>query len=174
MLWICWLPFGVTDKPSTPLLMSLLSQDHFNKFFRYFYINSNFASFPKIYYSLICYPMWWNIKLHIKTWEEFPELEIEYDSKQPLKFHDRNVLSTVMNLGILYQVGAGDLWQVWSLFSWKKQNHCTFKLQMCSMLLSLSSYLHRVSDQVLGLINHFNQVIFHLAGSFLDKLPWGT
>lgn len=154
--------------------MPLLSQDDLNQFFRYFYMNSNFVYFSKIYYSFNCYPIRWNIKLHVKTWEEFPVLEIQCDSKQPLKFHERNVLSTVLNLGCLYQVGAGDLWQVWSLFSWKKQNHCTFELQMCSMLPFFSSYLHWVSDQFLGLINHFHQTIFHLDGFFLDKLPWGT
>lgn len=42
---------------------------------------------------------------------------------------------------ILYQVGAGDLWQVWSLCSCRKQKqkHGIFKLQMCSVLLSLMS-----------------------------------
>lgn len=80
-----------------------------------------------------------------------------------------------MNLGFLYQVGAGDLRQVWSLCSCRKQKqkHGVFKLQMCSVLLSLTCYPSRVS----GSDFHLNQNHLppcwhdttHLWTSFLER-----
>lgn len=114
-----------------------ITESHLSGFLRYFYTNTNFVPLPQIYYSHVLYPIWWNIKVCIQTWGKFPILEIQCDSKQPLKSHDGNVVSTVMNLRFLYQVGAGDLSQVWSLFSCKKHKnmvYLSYKCAQCSFL----------------------------------------